>query len=251
MNDQAFQLRNLKRLTALAAIKREPSIATVSLLGSKGGVGTTTLAAYLALELSRRGRALELSTAGSRAADLAAMTGIDDLNNPLGATVHRWTDQISVRSAPLSDRTSAVPGRDAAPDLILEDVGCWDGTRQALEPLEQNILLITTGDTLAMMDAYACVKKLSELHGPEVADRLCIVVNQATEFASEAIERLKLTCQRFLGLELRQPLTVQLSGELVVPIDVSQSDGLVVESLVEYLDAIVWAKTERVFATAS
>ena len=64
------------------------------------------------------------------------------------------------------------------------------------------VLLVTTVETAAIMDAYASIKLLND---PTRSASIALLVNRSPQesMADEAQQRLAQACRRFLGLPLR------------------------------------------------
>lgn len=221
MPDQADRLRQL--VSAGTEVVDAPLAPLVVVSGGKGGVGATTTALNLAVALSQAGMRTALVDAAPYA-DVAHLAGIDDsaggcLDDVIDGV---WDMNEALRPGPagvavLAGRSTSPDSPDrsvasaekllgrlqglAAPvDAIILDAGSgsspWSRTFWQQAALA---LLVTTPDDVAVLDAYATLKRLGiEGDGPDVR----VVVNQCDEGAraSNVERRLADACRRFLGL---------------------------------------------------
>ena len=167
--------------------------------GGKGGVGVTTIAVGLSVALARLGLRVVLVDADMQAADVATMCQLEPRNtiaDVLSArrTVHEVLHRgpAGIQILPGEWSPASVPdcspvaqerllreldrlGRHA--DLIVLDVG--NGLSNVVRRFWQaadRALLVTTPDTLAIMDSYAAIKMLAA-DRPEL--KIEIVVNRS------------------------------------------------------------------------
>ena len=87
--------------------------------------------------------------------------------------------------------------------MVVIDAGSRpDPLARQLWQAADRVLLVTTVETAAIMDAYAAIKLLSD---PARSASIALVVNRspAESLAEEAQQRLAQACRRFLGLPLR------------------------------------------------
>ncbi len=221
MNDQAAELRRLARQSARAAAPAGQTPRFVSLVGGKGGVGTTTLGVNVAVAMAAQGQRVILVDANLYRADVANMCRL----NPPGSVadvlaarrdVHEifaagpggiqvaaglWTPGVVANYTEQSQerllRQLKSLGRHA--DVILLDVGC--GASDVVGRFwkaSDHVVLVTTPDSVAIMDSYATIKTLDDAGGNT---QLGVIVNHA-ETGDEALavhQRLNQSCERFLG----------------------------------------------------
>jgi pilus assembly protein CpaE len=183
------------RVLNYALVRRKPSetgtpvpaTATVmGLLGSKGGVGTTTLACHWALEFHRQtgGRVLllELNAASGGASFLlkadSRYTLLDAAQNLHRLDAHMWSrivcsardgvDLLRAGAAGLSDAPTAERVRHvlrfARPlyDWIVVDLGRLTAASLALMEEINDLFVITTADLPALYETTGLVKRLLE-----------------------------------------------------------------------------------------
>lgn len=224
MPDQANRLRELMHARAAAL---RPSAAgaprLVAVAGGKGGVGTTTLAVNLSIALVREGRRTLLVDADPARADIAAhcnMPEAEGLSDVLAGrhTLHEAIFRSSFGVQVLAGRPAGTTEwtaraaesmlhnlQDMAPhcDVVLLDVGASIGSvARHWWRAADLVVLVTTPDNVAVMDAYAAVK--THLDTAEDA-RIVTMMNfvEDESHASEMHDRLAIACRRFLGTDLR------------------------------------------------
>lgn len=222
MFDQANDLRELVRKCAVPRISATPRPRRIVVFGGKGGVGTTTLAVNLAVELSRQGvRTVLVDAAGGDAAILCGVepkyTVADALSGeqsvartlqpaPGGLSILPGTRQLGRMSEDVLaawDRFLAQLGElGSLSDLIVVDAGCRpDRIARRLWQTADRLLLVTTPETAAIMDTYASIKVLAE---PGQTPPMHLLVNAAPslDVADEVYRRLAQACRRFQGIAL-------------------------------------------------
>lgn len=226
--DQATELRVLVRN---AAPRRAPSGARGSRLvvfGGKGGVGATTIAVNIAAALAQHGErcllcdaaggdvALQLRLdprhtvsdvlAGNRRVEEAIVPGpagmqvlpsARDLLGKQDTAEHAWKGLLA-----------HLPALAFGPETVVIDAGnrpsalarlLWQGAGR--------VLLVSTAETAAIMNAYASMKLLND---PARPASIALLLNRSpgdpqagAPAADEAQRRLAHACRRFLGVPLR------------------------------------------------
>ncbi|HYW81068.1 MAG TPA: AAA family ATPase [Thermoguttaceae bacterium] len=226
MRDQANHLRQLVRdcATQLPTAKSRPSLAVVS--SGKGGVGTTTVAVNLAVEMAQKGLRTTLVDADPNAGDVAALCRLEDRYTVADVLSGRRTVREVIQPGPAAidvlpgvwglERLSDFPdsaverllqglfGLGEKTDLIVLDAGNTPNRlmRRLWRAADLN-LIVATPETLAILDTYAIIKVLCS---DEKLDTLYTLVNRA-ESASDADSvhsRLAQACHRFLGVTLHR-----------------------------------------------
>jgi flagellar biosynthesis protein FlhG len=197
----------------------------VAVAGAKGGVGTTSVAVNLAIALARDGRRTLLVDANRQRADVAAQCGLADgpcladvlagrrslheaiQLGPTGIQVlpGQWGGPAAVDWSAAAQQRLVRDLRGLGPhaDMILLDVGAAvDATARFFWRSADEVVLVTTPDSVSVMDAYAAVKAHFEASEPV---RVASLVNQSTDSlaAQDAHVRLQRACRRFLGIDLR------------------------------------------------
>jgi flagellar biosynthesis protein FlhG len=229
MPDQATDLRALVRNVATAHDHgyMAPAVAArprrIVVFGGKGGVGTTTIAVNLAVALAQQAqRSLLCDAAGGDVAlqcrleprhTLAdALAGTRTLAQvlqpgPAGVQIVPGAQEL-VRWHETAEHAwnrllAQLPSLAPRPEVVIIDAGSRpDPLARELWQAADRVLLVTSVETAAIMDAYASIKLLTD---PARATSIALVVNRAprASLADEAQQRLAHACRRFLGLPLR------------------------------------------------
>jgi flagellar biosynthesis protein FlhG len=223
VSDQAFHLRALVRAAAQAdAGPAFPPPRKVVVCGGKGGAGATTLAVNLSIALARLGSRVVLVDADMNHADVAAHCQLEaryTIADVLCArrTVHEVLTRGPAGIQIVAGAWSATCVPDCSPaaqdrllaeldrlgrhaDLVVVDVG--GGLNHVVRRYWQaadSVLLVTTPDRVAIMDAYAAIKVLAA--GRALA--IHTIMNCAdAPTAAHAHARINGACQRFLHRSL-------------------------------------------------
>ncbi|HEV3023148.1 MAG TPA: AAA family ATPase, partial [Pirellulales bacterium] len=223
MLDQANHLRQLMRGARSSAVgggTKRPRLIVVA--GSKGGVGTTTVAVNVAVALARRERRTLIVDGDLGKSDAATLCGarqgysIGDVlagrhgireaiqRGPAGTYVlpGAWaTGHVTDCDATAHDRLIAGLAQLEPFEHVVIDAGC--GVTRIVERFwraADRVLLVATTDSTSVLDAYAALKTTAvERRGPPVH----VVMNMADDRQAEAaLSRLREACRRFLGLEI-------------------------------------------------
>ncbi|MEX2138833.1 MAG: P-loop NTPase [Pirellulales bacterium] len=239
MHDQADQLRALVR----AAGSRDggPACAPpqkMVVCGGKGGVGTTTFAVNLSIALARLGSRVVLVDADMNRADIAALCQLDARHTVADVLSGRRTVHEVLHRGPagiqvLPGLWSATGVPDCSPaaqdrllgeldrlgrhaDLVVLDVG--SGLNHVVRRFWQvadRVLLLSTPDKIAVMDAYAAIKVLT---AGRTDLRVQLYINQAdADYADEVYQRVNHACARFLNRE------IALGGHIAADPDIPQA----------------------------
>ena len=235
MSDQATELRQLVRAATKPAATLAPPPRLIVVCGGKGGVGTTTIAVNLAVALAQRGVSVVLADADFRGADAALLCGVhqrfsmaevlagrrsaEDVLQTAPAGVRLlpgvWANEVTAQCSPAAGQRviDELRGLAAVARVVVLDVG--SGLSRVIHHFWQaadEVLLVTTADSLAIMDSYAAVKvhRTSDSTAP-----LGVVVNRATERqAADVCGRLAQAGRRFLGTAIRAAGHVAVSPEV-------------------------------------
>ena len=248
MHDQADRLRRLvlgEEAQGLAPAAPAPPLVTV--LGGKGGVGTTTIAVNLAVAIARHGRRVVLVDANLQQPDIATQCRLEDkdtLSDVLDGrrTVHEvlqrgpagiqvlpgaWApNRVAECSEPAQKRLLKELARlGPHTDMVVLDGGCGlNPTARRFAQASDLLLMVTTGESVSIMDCYATIKSLSG--DPALSDAPSLppiqtVVNQSSdEKADDDVhDRIAQACRRFLGLEIQKVATVPSDASVASAID--------------------------------
>lgn len=184
----------------------------VAVSGGSRGVGGTTVAVNLAAALSETGCRTALADV-SMTADATRRADVDDrlcrgpdgilllsadpamgaLRHGTGDVCQSWLEQLAEIEARI--------------DVIVVDCGGrmtrWT---QSIWQRAQLVLLVTTPDDPAILDAYATIKHGCAAAKDEVLGSVRLLFNQCddAEYAAGAHRRMAHVCQRFLGSSIER-----------------------------------------------
>lgn len=229
MRDQADRLRemalNLKQEIE-AEIRRDLRHSRVVVISSgKGGVGKSTLALNLSINLCTRGMKIILMDADMGLANLDVMLGLVSKYNIYHLLQEKKTMEDITISGP--EGLKIIPGGsgiselanlkdtelkrilvelrklDGAYDYMIIDTGAGiSKTVMNFLLAAEDIIVITTPEPTAVTDAYSLVKNVAK---NSFAGNIYLVVNKVAN-DSEGIlvaEKFKLVCQKFLSCEIK------------------------------------------------
>ena len=225
MMDQATELRKLvlRSMRERSAVSGPPPHLML-LGGGKGGVGVTTLAVNLSVGLAEQGARVVIVDADLYRSDVAALCGIAEREAAADLLVTRRDIHEVLQRGPAG--IQVVPGlwppgqqaecsamaqerllrqfRALGPhaDLVVLDVGSGSSAcARRLCSAADDLLLVTTPDSLSVMDTYARIKA-SVAGAGKTALRL--VVNQCCDpaQAADVHRRIDQSCHRFLGIRV-------------------------------------------------
>ncbi len=240
MSDQADRLRKLVRQTVNQHPALAPGVPLVVLSGGKGGVGTSMVATELVQGISALGKRSVLVDANALQPDIATQLGMDE-HGCLADVLDGSRSAVEVLR-PIGDRIHLLPGRWAAEtppelgraalrrlldelrslhaqaDVVILDAGSgMSPWVQQLWKAAQQILLISTDDSVAVMDSYAAVK-LSPWG--DVDGKIRLVVNQCdnSDAAKTIATRFEATCRRFLGIHVAAAVRIADRPDIVTSV---------------------------------
>ena len=243
----------------------------ITVTSGKGGVGKTTVSVNLAVSLGQRGLRTLLVDADLGLGNVHVLAGVDGRRTlaelvPGGAPIEELLvdgpGAIKIlcagsgvaRLADLDERTlnhlSSELNRLAPRfDVILLDTGAGISSHVVhFMRMAQDILVVTTPDLTAVLDAYGAIKVGREAR---VGGRFGILVNsvESPEEATRVFERISSCAQRFLQFSpaslghLIRDDEVRKSNQLRRPIVLAQPAGAAARALLALADGLV--KVER------
>ena len=210
---------------------RQPGIPRkIVVSAGKGGVGTTTVAVNLAVSLGRLGCRTILVDANLSGADATWLCGLESAETIADVLSSRRTLHEVLRPGP--GGIQVVPGvwspaamPDCSPsgqqrllrqldqlgrhaDWVILDAGC--GLNQVVRrfwEVADQVLLVTTGEAVAIMDTYAAIKLfLGEL--PRTFVQTIVNQSPGDAEATAVHARLETAARRFLGMTLTPAASV-------------------------------------------
>jgi flagellar biosynthesis protein FlhG len=226
MHDQADQLRKLVRDAVDAHGDLAPGAPIIAISGGSSGAGVTTIACGLARELAGLGKHVVLVDAnlaapriaenfaakahGTLAEVLAGTRRAVEVLAPAGDGVRLLAGAEQADAALNNEafirlaRELAALGRQS--DVVLLDAG--HGMNPWIDRLwhiAQQVMLVATPASTAILDAYAAVKLAQH---DRLAGKLRLVLNQCDRPADAARMHASFaeTCARFLACTLHAPI---------------------------------------------
>ena len=218
MIDQASKLRAM-----VTNKKTTDSIKTYSIISGKGGVGKTNLAINLGIKLQQMGKKVLILDADIGMSNANIMLGIDTpmdllavlqgkallkdivLKGPEdvdlisgGANLFFMENLDSKKQQEILDSLSGLGNYD----IIIIDNGAGI-SKQSLTftTFAHEVILVTTPEPTALMDAYRVMKALSLY---KLKDNIKVVVNQVQDLSQgeETYNKLLQTANKFLNLDI-------------------------------------------------
>jgi len=240
MSDQADQLRKLVRQTVQKHPALEPGVPLVVVSGGKGGVGASTVAMELTQELAALGQRSVLVDANPLQPDIASHWGLDvrgcladvldgsrsavEVLHPLGESIQllpgRWAADTppELSQAAVKRLLAGLRSLHAQADVVVLDVGSgMSPWVQQLWKSAQQIVLVSTSESVAVMDSYAAVKMSP---WGDVDGKVRLVINRCdqAEVASTVGARFAATCRRFLGIHVLPAIALATRPDILAAV---------------------------------
>jgi len=214
----------------------------IAVVSGKGGVGKTVITANLAANLALNGRRVLVVDADLGLANLDILLGVSP-DHTLLDVVHgrRPLDEVLLHTDKGFDFLPAGSGLPEGAaftqvlaegvdsilksverryDIILFDAGAGVGDVVLLfAGLSDEILLIVTPEPTSLMDSYATIKILNQIHG---RSEFLLVVNQANpecsgQIGATIVGHLRNVISRFIDSDQKQAVSLELIGS--IPLD--------------------------------
>ena len=243
MRDQAEELRSLVlKSIGLQSSRDVQTPCIVAAIGGKGGVGTTTFSVNLSVALAQLGHRVVVVDAHLGRSDVAALCrlreryGIFDVlaarrdihevleAGPVGIHVlpGTWGPEAFTEISKFSRQRFMQRLKTLGPhtDWIIVDAGNQVGPfMTSLFQVVQRAFLITSPDTVSVMDTYATIKMLVQQAD---VPPICTVVNQTTnvELGREIHQRIANSCQRFLQFHIGAAGEIPLDPNIVTAAEI-------------------------------
>jgi flagellar biosynthesis protein FlhG len=214
----------------------------VAIISGKGGVGKTVITANLAATLSLNGARVLVVDADLGLANLDILLGVNpDLSIldvihgtqpldkvllhtekgfdllPAGSGLPEGASYTQILAEGMESILSAVEQRY---DFILFDAGAGVGDVVLFfAGLCDEILLVATPEPTSLMDSYATIKILNQLHG---RSEFLLVVNQTNpdcsgQIGANVVSHLQKVISRFIDTGQKKPVRIELIGS--IPLD--------------------------------
>ena len=214
----------------------------IAIVSGKGGVGKTVITANLAATLSLNGSRILVVDADLGLANLDILLGVSpDLTIldvihgtqpldkvlfhtekgfdllPAGSGLPEGAAMTQLLAEGMESILSSVEQRY---DFILFDAGAGVGDVVLFfAGLSDEILLVATPEPTSLMDSYATIKILNQLHG---RSEFLLVVNQANpdcsgQIGATVVSHLQNVISRFIDSDQKKPVRIELIGS--IPLD--------------------------------
>lgn len=223
--DQAHQLRKIvAMLKENRVISEKKKNRIVTITSGKGGVGKTTFTVNLALSLSNKGFRVLIIDGDFGLANVNIVMGIPvkyDLSHVLNheKTVneiitegpqgikfisggHGLTELINISEEKLQNYIEQLMDLEDIADIILIDTGAGISDNILRLIFSSNeVILITTPEPTALMDAYALTKTVANVN-KEGKIRLVVNMAQSIEEAENTLANFNMLTTTYLDMEV-------------------------------------------------
>jgi flagellar biosynthesis protein FlhG len=214
----------------------------VAVISGKGGVGKTVITANLAATLSSNGSRILVVDADLGLANLDILLGVSpDLSIldvihgtqpldkvllhtkkgfdllPAGSGLPEGAALTQILAEGMESILSSIEQRY---DYIMFDAGAGVGEVVLFfARLSDEILLVVTPEPTSLMDSYATIKILNQLHG---RSEFLLVVNQTNpdhsgQIGTAVVSHLQNVISRFIDSDTKKPVRIELIGS--IPMD--------------------------------
>lgn len=218
---------------------KEKTAHCIAVISGKGGVGKTFITANLAASLSSMGRRILVVDADLGLANLDVVLGVDpqftiqdvfqgirSLDDVLLHTAQGFDllpagsalPESSVFTTSLVENiTSIINSLEHCYDIILFDAGTGVGDVVLFfASLAHEILLVATPEPTSIIDVYATIKIITQLHR---RNEFLLIVNQANPDCSDQIgatvaRHLQNVISKFLNPNRQAPVRLELIGAI-------------------------------------
>lgn len=223
MPDQAEILRHLARSSQREFSRPTgPAPMVLAVAGGQGEVGTTTMAVNIATALAQLGNRVLLADADPCRGDVAALCSAEQRDSLQDVLASRRSIHEVLQPGPLGVGIIAGNGSSQGyvdrlahhrlldqfsqsgnyVDAVVIDIG--SAVAPASEVYWQRsdqLLLVTTANPMAVVDAYAAIKAFAQRNLPT---DITLVVNQSPSVAvaQDVHTRLHRSCAQFLGIAI-------------------------------------------------
>lgn len=196
----------------------------IAITSGKGGVGKTNFCSNLALTLAARGQRVIIVDADLGMANVHVILGVSPPfhmehvmsgEKSLSETLYQAPGNVSIISggsgltdmANLEDSqrqrfVASLSELDSLADVVLLDTGAGlSNNVLAFLYAVQEVIVITTPEPPAIMDAYATIKVVAR-ENPHAQQRLVVNMAQSEAEARAVAQRLQSISQQFLGRDM-------------------------------------------------
>lgn len=226
MPDQADKLRAMMETARPDARESGAALPMVVVSGARAGVGATTVALNLAAVLADRGERVLLVDAAQQRTEstdspmargkvehclgdvLAGKCSVRDAIAPGPAGIQMLVNRWESRTTPDFSRRSQqrlldeLEALDGSIDHIIMDAGSGQSSwTQRLWQRAKVVLLVTTSEDAAVLDAYTAFKVGRSIDS-DLQFRLLVNQAETDLSATDTQQRIQRSCQRFLSCSI-------------------------------------------------